>query len=369
VNAPLNPASIPLAYTPITAAAGTESVATFSTTITHTATSAASPAVPQAPGNAPATAAPTSQWHVPAVSVTAATLNSAIPASVIGHEQDGGVVLQSPIGNIKLFTAHPLPTGTQILFSVDTKSAPRLAAGLSWLPPRFSEIVPLLSEWQTLEDALAHVSLNQPQLAQDVLTRVLAQPDNKLASSLLFFLSAIKGGDIRQLFGNKFLEALESTSPATAKKLAHEFGQLQNAMREPIAQNWTMYLIPMHQEQDFNQLRLFVRQEDEGESKKTSGGGQRFVLDITLSHMGDMQLDGFVRKSDSRKQFDLVLRTTTPWPQDVQQQIRSIYEAALASTGMLGMLQVQVGAQHFVRPLQDVSEASSENATQSGVLA
>jgi hypothetical protein len=90
---------------------------------------------------------------------------------------------------------------------------------------------------------------------------------------------------------------------------------------------------------------------------------------MTLSHLGDMQLDGFIRKLDTNKHFDLVLRTATPWPPELQQQVRGIYEAALGATGMRGVMQIQVGAQFFARPLQEAHENTINSTQQSGLIA
>jgi hypothetical protein len=345
-----------------------------------TATSATPQPLPQNTGSQVAVAPPSvpstapqapiiSQWHVPTALQNTANLSNAIPATVIGHEQDGGTVLQSPVGQMKVFTAQPLPNGAQLLFTIDAKPIPAAPSAISWLPAAFSEIVPLLSDWQSLEDALASVARTQPQLVHDVMTRAIAQPDSKITASMLFFLSAVKGGDIRQLLGRNFMDILEKDSPALAKKLVSEFGQLHQAMREPVLQNWSMFVLPMHYEREFNQLRLYVRHDDANDDKKSIATGQRFVLDMTLSHLGDMQLDGFIRKLDTNKHFDLVLRTATPWPPELQQQVRGIYEAALGATGMRGAMQIQVGAQFFARPLQEAHENTINSTQQSGLIA
>ena len=310
-----------------------------------------------------------SQWHVPVAAQNTASLSKAIPATVIGHEQDGGTVLQSTVGQMKVFTAKPLPNGAQLLFTIDAKPIPATPSAISWLPAAFSEIVPLLNDWQSLEDALASVARTQPQLVHDVVSRAIAQPDSKITASMLFFLSAVKGGDIRQLLGRNFMEILEKDSPAIAKKLANDFGQLHQAMREPVLQNWSMFILPMHYEREFNQLRLYVRHDDANDDKKSIATGQRFVLDMTLSQLGDMQLDGFIRKLETNKHFDLVLRTAIPWPPELQQQVRGIYEAALGATGMRGAMQIQVGAQFFARPLQEAHENTINSTQQSGLIA
>jgi hypothetical protein len=348
-------------------AAPTAALATTQTLPQNTG-SAVALAPPSVPSTAPQ-APIISQWHIPVALQNSANLSNAIPATVIGHEQDGGTVLQSPVGQMKVFTAQPLPNGAQLLFTIDAKPIPAAPSAISWLPAAFSEIVPLLNDWQSLEDALASVMRTQPQLVHDVMTRAIAQPDNKITTSMLFFLSAVKGGDIRQLLGRNFMEILENDSPALAKKLASDFGQLHQAMREPVLQNWSMFILPMHYEREFNQLRLYVRHDDASDDKKSIATGQRFVLDMTLSHLGDMQLDGFIRKLDTNKHFDLVLRTATHWPPELQQQVRGIYEAALGATGMRGAMQIQVGAQFFARPLQEAHENTINSTQQSGVIA
>lgn len=310
------------------------------------------------------------QLLVPSAQLTPSVLANAVPAVVIGHEQDGAVIVQSPIGQLKLFTPKPLPTGAELLFTIDEHAPATLPRNVPLLPTRLAELAPLLNDWETLETAAAQLTQLAPQEAHAFLARVTAQPDAKLTTSMLFFLSALKGGDIRQFIGKHALELLEKNAPETAKKLLLEFAQLQNLAREPIMQNWSMYVLPLQHDREFEQVRLYVRHEEDEGAQKAGGGGQRFILEVALSQLGDMQLDGFIRKTDSSKQFDLILRTTRPWAPEMGQSIRNIFEGALAATGMRGMLQTQVGEQFFVRPLMEAQAPTDATGTShTGLLA
>ena len=88
---------------------------------------------------------------------------------------------------------------------------------------------------------------------------------------------------------------------------------------------------------------------DEGkkeEEENRMGPGTRFVVDVNLSKLGHMQLDGFVQ--DGTKHFDLIVRTDARLSNEVQNGIRSVFEGANETTGVTGGLTFQSAPANFV---------------------
>jgi len=80
---------------------------------------------------------------------------------------------------------------------------------------------------------------------------------------------------------------------------------------------------------------------EEGDSGRSGADdGSRFLVDLTLSQLGPLQIDGLVRRS--AKRFNLVIRTTTPLPDDAQAEIGGIFAKALEGLGMGGNATFQV---------------------------
>jgi hypothetical protein len=306
------------------------------------------------------------------VEIPAAALNHTVIAQVIGHEQDGSAIIQAGGTTIKLLTAQPLPTGTQLAVSLNVASAAQLQAPTALpLDDAMSDTVNLLSRWSTLDDALSSLTQQQPAVAAQFLTQHLPQPDGKLTAGLLFLIAALRQGDVKQFMGDKAWQALDSIEPELLKKLSGEISQMQTTLRDAAPGQWTTLTLPVHVERQIEPLRMYFKREENDASSKGAGraGGQRFILEVTLSHLGDMQFDGFVKVQESPKQFDMMVRSARHLPIDISASIRQKYEAALGATGMKGYIGFQVGHAFFVRPLQEVKESVGIFTVDHGLMA
>jgi len=91
------------------------------------------------------------------------------------------------------------------------------------------------------------------------------------------------------------------------------------------------------------QIRLWLRQhrdEDRRRSQKRDREATRFVLEVELSELGDLQLDGLVRG----KHFDLMLRSRCSLPSDMRREIVRIFDEANAIGGYSGSVGFQASA-------------------------
>ncbi len=281
--------------------------------------------------------------------------------TVIGHEANGATILHSPLGTIQAYLPQKLPVGTRVQAEVMPKeqagAAPTAAAPL--VDDSMQELTSLASDWKSLSDAVTFLQAGNPQLAAQ-LTQQLPQAGPQLASGLLFFLAAVKNGDPRQWLGGRVMAALETTVPGIAGKLRADMTQLQQFSAEAPKGNWSVVMLPIMQDGQLEQARLFFRHDREpGEGLKKGGANHRFILEVDLSQLGSMQLDGFVRKAERKHQFDLVIRSARPLSPQVSNDIRTLFEDSVAAAGFGGYLAFQLGSQHFVRPMASVQAPAS----------
>jgi hypothetical protein len=319
------------------------------------------PAPPRA--QAPAAAAPAVAAKPPAVpnaplaAAPSAPPQGGIPAHVIGHEADGMAILQTPIGTLKMQLPQPVPVGTALRLELTPTDKPPLPLGTAPLPTDAERSIATLAQhWPALEELLA-----AGQSADPIISRALAQamPEigPKLTSGMLFFVAAVKGGDLRQWLGSKAVAALEEKLPALASRLKGDMAQLQQLLVDSPLQQWNSAMIPMLHQGQLEHARLFYRREqDDTTEASKQGQEQRFILEVDLSQLGSMQFDGFVRKAPGKThQFDLFVRSDGPLPETLSHEIRATFETAIQSTGMRGYLGFQHGSQHFVRPMADAA--------------
>lgn len=290
----------------------------------------------------------------PATAPTRAT--SVITAQVIGHDAEGANILHTSFASLKLYTSQPLPTGTTLVVEAHAEQPLHSAqANTSTNESEQTSSADLATPSSTrkpeeaLEEAVSWLLTTHPDAARDIRDR-LPTPTSKLTSGLLFFIAAMRGGDVTALLGNRAARLLEVGAPSLYARVRQQLATTGDSSTIA-AQPWSNFLIPLLHGQELQQVKLYVQREPEKErSRSANAGGQRFVLEINLSQLGPMQLDGFIRNADRGKSFDLMVRTEIPLESSLTQEIRSIFESAIAATRLSGQVVFQTGAQHFFRP-------------------
>ncbi|MEQ9199354.1 MAG: hypothetical protein RLN80_05155, partial [Rhodospirillales bacterium] len=61
---------------------------------------------------------------------------------------------------------------------------------------------------------------------------------------------------------------------------------------------------------------------------------KRFLIDLDLSHIGPLQIDGLI----GDQSLDLILRTTIPMPDNFREDLNLVYITALEAIGQTGRL-------------------------------
>ncbi len=83
------------------------------------------------------------------------------------------------------------------------------------------------------------------------------------------------------------------------------------------------------------------REGDNNEAEKKAGGaGARFLIELDLSRLGSMQLDGMFRRET--KTFDVMIRTKSALPDHMRQDLAGIFATSNAAMGLKGALAFQV---------------------------
>ncbi|MFZ4541061.1 MAG: hypothetical protein ACOYNL_04520 [Rickettsiales bacterium] len=295
---------------------------------------------------------------------TQPTAPNQLVANVIGHDADGANILHTPFASLKMYTAQPMPSGTNLLLQVDiepqhtppTDSTP-IATQNTFANPAST----LTGELASLDEAIAWLATNHPDAARDVQQR-LPVMGQKLASSMLFFIANIKQSGASEVFGKRALRLIELGAPDLLNRLRQDISRIDTGLNDSPLQNWTTLPLPMLFGQELVQARLYIgKPPEEEKAQSIQSHGQRFVLEVDMSHLGAMQFDGFVRSRDAGKTFDLMVRSDRPLTDDVTQGIRGIFENSLAITGLAGQVVFQHGSQYFVRPQAEMARGPQDD--------
>jgi hypothetical protein len=267
----------------------------------------------------------------------------------------GHPILNTPIGILTLEIEAQLPVGGQVTLELP-------ANGLK----RAIEIQPGLARtglghaWPALQEALTVLGAAAPGQALAI-PPSLPQPGPKLASGILFFLAALSGGNLGRWLGGEALQALRAAGrDALIGRIGRDLAQM-GRMSEATgssggggapAGEWRLLPIPLWDGDQLRQIRLFLRQREARRDKDKSGGRKdptRFILELEMSRLGEMQLDGLVRE----KRFDLLLRTRQALPEPMRRDIRAIFDGANEAAGYSGSVGFQAADDWHMLPLNE----------------
>ncbi|MEQ9559116.1 MAG: hypothetical protein RIG67_25355 [Rhodospirillales bacterium] len=276
-----------------------------------------------------------------------AALGQTLTGIVSGTQAGGQPIVETPLGPITLAGANPPPEGARVVLTVT--SAP--------LPPAQPE--PLLDnaqltlrqalfldrQWPAMHEVADTLAQAAPNTAQHLLHAVLPRPDGNMTANILFFLSAVRGGDVRAWLGDNTVRVLQRVNPGLLGRMRDDMGQLSRLADEPSAGDWRIFMIPFLNGGQLEQIRLFTRPQAEDDDTE-HGPGTRFVVDVTLSKLGHIQLDGLV--DTAHRRMDMVVRSDTHLPPDMRNDIRHLYEMSGDITGFRGGVGFQAQPANFI---------------------
>jgi hypothetical protein len=271
---------------------------------------------------------------------------SAQTAEIEATTSEGQPLLQTNDAHFVLTTPASVPPGSKIILQA-TPMAPDdvMQQGLFAMPDSTLQ----KSLWSALQEALH--SLPPASIAAQVLKNTLPTPTPQLAPTALFFLAALRSGAIENWLGANTLQALQQTGKkGLVDSLTQDFDKLSAQSKDVLPGNWRSINIPLRYDDQISQLQFYVRQQhDRDENEKGQTGGKpatRFILNLSLSRMGALQLDGFIQK----KNFDIILRTEDKLPFDMRQELMKRFALGLDQVQMQGAISFQTRQQSWMVP-------------------
>lgn len=281
--------------------------------------------------------APPTAAALPAPPVLA---SNQILATVVSTGSDGNMILNS--GNTNIFVKAPVtaPVGTTVILTVSAAK----------LPPPVTLPLAEIRNFPALPQALAALAQNAPQVLQQIMNNVLPQPTPVLPGALMFLFNAFKQGNLRSWLGDDATDSLLHMGKADlVASLTRELSDAGQSAQDPVVGEWRSYPIPLYAQQQFQALTLHVHSERDARQNKRDDADSaptkiRFLIDMRLSKLGAMQVDGFVQP----KKLDMILRSETTLPEGLHNELRSSYIRAMGAVGYTGTLNFQVGRRHWM---------------------
>jgi hypothetical protein len=183
---------------------------------------------------------------------------------------------------------------------------------------------------------------------------LLTGNNSKLSAGLVFFLSALQG-NARGWVGEPVARALERMGRRDLlDRLNGDFAAARRLGEERPGIDWRAFLFPVHDGAAFAPIRLYTHRGEDADAEAGQERSLRFVVEVDLSRLGAMQLDGLLRG----KRFDLMVSTHAALAPATAHDIAAVYRDGVAATGYHGDIGFDVRSPFPVRPGEAVSGAA-----------
>lgn len=217
--------------------------------------------------------------------------------------------------------------------------------------------------WTVLSEAVETLSKTDA-AAFENFKAVLPSISPKLPALMLSYVkAATKNVPLETWLGEQNVEALRKTDGGEAllKRLEREFTPKKAADKQETP--WKGFDIPFLTGTAVEPVSLYLQRPPEDLDRRAaaqkSGSGVRFVVDLNLSRLGRIQLEGLANRQN--RTFSLVIRTQNVLPDGAEARIKSLFTQTLSALSYAGGVQV--------RQTDDFIDFTPAEQTKTGVWA
>lgn len=249
----------------------------------------------------------------------------------------------------------PLPLGTTLTATIQQGGTAQITA-LTLPTPyvRTHALTNLAQSWPNLTQGLQSLQSQHPGHAAQLAQRIPQL--GALLPTLLPYLDAIQRNAPDRAFGAETTNLLR----ALGVDLSPDVNQL-HTLQQRNEEGWRGVLFPYVENQGENprQGGFFWRRHKSEDEKKPAS--TRFVVELSLSQMGDVQLDGLL----AYPELWLKLRRHTQAEPDFIEGLQKLVQAALEEFGLTGGIGVEVTPTFAVDPKAEIlaTDPTSYKAT------
>ncbi len=298
----------------------------------------------------PDMAAPEAPTPAAATASAGADQLVSLPGMVTAHAPGNLALVDTPFGTLSLPAAEALPVGAAVRFELAASPLPPPTAPAAAGPPGLGG-----QGWPALADAIATLAQAEDTLALQQLVRLMPQINPQLAATLSLFANALRDDDVGEIFDVVAEHGLEKAGRRDlAARLKDDLEALADESGRAVGGgDWRCFTMPLLDGAVVTPVHLYVRQPPEDGEGGASAGSRRgrenrFLVQVDLSRLGRLQLDGLVQRESKR--FDLIIRTATPLPEDMRRDILGLFAATGDVVGTKGSVTFQPGGRFVDLP-------------------
>lgn len=273
----------------------------------------------------------------------------------MGKSLGGGKYMQvhvqsSDLGSIRYLSSNPPAVGTQLTLALSDKldKFPILdsfASKGTFKTPH----LPLMNSWENLQNTFNLLAVHDPALASILLNSRIPTANTNLGASLLFFISALNGGNINKWLGQDAQLTLEKSGHGDLfKSLSDDFTVLSRLNSDAGGNDWKTLVFPFYSETRLQQLKMFYRKHSR-EGENGAEDETRFIIELDLSKSGAVQLDGLFKP----KRFDLLFRHQQELDNPLKARVSEIFTENMEITGLSGSLAFRKDNSFPIHPTEE----------------
>lgn len=270
----------------------------------------------------------------PTVSATTAPRLAAgnFVAVVVGTSANGSAIVNTG-GTLLTLQGLSAPVASAVVLSAAAPKPP-VTVPQTLANPTLSAVLPGVAELIGAANATGGA-------AQAAMQAIIPRLGPHMAANMIFFMRALRTGDLNDLLGKDARIAIERSGRANSVKRAT--ADLEQIARANDSGNeWSVYPIPLGVGgQRIEPIRLYVRQaEDDASGQKSDGKAKptRFLIDLDLTKLGRIQLDGLARLP----KLELLVRSEAPLDPSLQQPLKRLFADVTSARGIQGAMNFQV---------------------------
>lgn len=289
--------------------------------------------------------------HTSSPAATTAGNEAVVSGRVVASQSGGPTVIETAAGRIALPNTGGNLTGRFVTLRILAEPGTVLPTNPSTAHQR--SLMSLSHNWATLAEVIDAATTSNPQIAAQFMATAIPNTGNTLTAGIALFLSILTRGQMPEWLGPGVVRLMESTNrQALLSQLGDDFSQIVRLAGEPTNSDWRVAMLPLLHDGSLQQIRLYLRERyGDGESGNEKLG-TRFVVEASLSHLGNIQLDGLVRAA----RFDLMVRTQVQLPRTMRIEIAALFAHANEEFGVQGRINFQVQSRFPVDPVDELSE-------------
>ena len=284
------------------------------------------------------------------------TQHKIIHGVVVATTPMGQPIINTPLGMMAIEAGVKLEIGLNILLG--------LVQDQITLPSNNSPVIRFESifqskAWPSLLEAINEIEIMAPRVSDHLIRTKLPQSDTKLTSNTLFFLNALKSGDIQSWIGRNATNILAQNKPQLLNRLREEFSLISQANSDQQSNEWRTAIIPFLTTTGLEKFHLHTQVRKNKDNGKNKDNSSRFIIDISLSRLGRLQLDGFLRKK-KRKKLDLIVRAQKSLPKQMRLEISKIYSDFSKISRISGDISFQVNQRFVEIPMPQLTDYTAK---------